>query len=47
MLTSFYDQLSPYYEYIFEDWNASVVGFKTVIILKDRFYQPLLIGLKV
>src|SRR5574339_183594 len=24
MLESFYDQLSPYYKYIFEDWNASV-----------------------
>lgn len=24
MLESFYDQLSPYYKYIFRDWNASV-----------------------
>jgi SAM-dependent methyltransferase len=24
MLESFYDQLSPYYEYLFQDWNASV-----------------------
>ncbi len=24
MIESFYDQLSPYYKYIFQDWNASV-----------------------
>jgi len=24
MVASFYDQLSPYYKYIFQDWNASV-----------------------
>jgi SAM-dependent methyltransferase len=24
MLENFYDQLSPYYKYIFQDWNASV-----------------------
>ena len=24
MIESFYDQLSPYYKYIFHDWNASV-----------------------
>lgn len=24
MLESFYDQLAPYYKYIFQDWNASV-----------------------
>ncbi len=24
MIESFYDQLSPYYQYIFQDWNASV-----------------------
>ena len=24
MIESFYNQLSPYYKYIFQDWNASV-----------------------
>lgn len=24
MIESFYDQLSPYYKYIFQDWNASI-----------------------
>lgn len=24
MIASFYDQLSPFYEYIFQDWNSSV-----------------------
>lgn len=33
MIESFYDQLSPYYKYIFQDWNASVV--RQAIILDE------------
>lgn len=39
MLESFYDQLSPYYKYIFQDWNASVERQATMLdgIVREYF----------
>jgi SAM-dependent methyltransferase len=31
MIESFYNQLSPYYKYIFQDWNASVERQSTIL----------------
>ena len=31
MIKSFYDQLSPYYKYIFQDWNVSVNRQATIL----------------
>jgi len=31
MIESFYDQLSPFYKYIFQDWNASVERHATIL----------------
>lgn len=40
MLTSFYDQLSPFYKYIFQDWNASVR--RQAIILEEVIAETVL-----
>ena len=39
MLESFYDQLSPYYKYIFQDWNASVDRQATILdeVIREYF----------
>lgn len=39
MLESFYDQLSPYYKYIFQDWNASVERQSNVLdaVIQEYF----------
>ncbi|MGZ9226820.1 MAG: class I SAM-dependent methyltransferase, partial [Anaerolineales bacterium] len=39
MIESFYDQLSPYYKYIFQDWNASVDRQATLLdgVIREYF----------
>lgn len=39
MIQSFYDQLSPYYKYIFWDWNASVDRQSTILdeVIREYF----------
>ena len=39
MIESFYDQLSPYYKYIFHDWNASVERQSTILdeVIREYF----------
>lgn len=39
MLKNFYDELSPYYKYIFQDWNASVERQATILdeIIREHF----------
>lgn len=39
MIESFYDQLSPYYKYIFQDWNASVERQATLLdgVIQEYF----------
>jgi SAM-dependent methyltransferase len=39
MIESFYDQLSPYYKYIFQDWNASVARQATLLdeVIREYF----------
>jgi SAM-dependent methyltransferase len=39
MIESFYDQLSPYYKYIFQDWNASVERQATILdeVIREYF----------
>lgn len=39
MIESFYDQLSPYYKYIFQDWNASVDRQATLLdgVIQEYF----------
>lgn len=39
MVESFYDQLSPYYKYIFQDWNASVERQATILdeVIREYF----------
>lgn len=38
MIESFYDQLSPYYRYIFQDWNASVERHAVILDAVIREY---------
>ena len=39
MIGSFYDQLSPYYRYIFQDWNASVERQAMILdqVIRENF----------
>lgn len=39
MTESFYDQLSPYYKYVFRDWNASVEGHAVILdgVIREYF----------
>jgi SAM-dependent methyltransferase len=39
VIESFYDQLSPYYKYIFQDWNASVDRQATILdeVIREFF----------
>lgn len=39
MLENFYDQLSPYYKYVFQDWNASVERQATLLdeVIREYF----------
>jgi SAM-dependent methyltransferase len=39
MIESFYDQLSPYYPYLFQDWNASVEHQATILdgVIREYF----------
>lgn len=39
MIESFYDRLSPYYRYIFQDWNASVERQATILdeVIREFF----------
>jgi SAM-dependent methyltransferase len=39
MIESFYDQLSPYYKYIFQDWNTSVERHAAVLdgVIREYF----------
>lgn len=39
MLQNFYDQLSPYYKYIFQDWNASVERQAAILaeVIREHF----------
>src|SRR5512138_447826 len=39
MIESFYDQLSPFYKYIFQDWNASVERHATILdgVIREYF----------
>ena len=54
---AFYDQLAPYYMSLYADWKASAIlgkleqllkaaGFQQVLTLRERFFQPVLVGLK-
>ncbi len=54
MIAAFYDQLAPYHQYLHADWEASVIlkhllktaGFLQVTILRDRFFQPIIVAHK-
>lgn len=39
MTESFYDQLSPYYKYVFQDWNASVEEHAVILdgVIREYF----------
>jgi SAM-dependent methyltransferase len=41
MLENFYDQLSPYYKYIFQDWDASVQRQATILdeVIQEYFSE--------
>jgi SAM-dependent methyltransferase len=42
MLESFYDQLAPYYKYLHQDWEASVVRQASVLagVIREFFGEP-------